>query len=295
MNAQDYISSGLLEAYVLGSLPDSEKELVLGAMCRFQEVKDEVAILESVLFAAAQEDAVAPPPALEASIWAAIEKAPTAEATNNQGEPLSKNISLEVNSKNKGEMEASKSMPLSGKSGLGNWARAAVWIALVGSLVGNYSLWTGRNEDRKEVAVMQQKMQGMEAEQTALNTKISRYTHEAEMAAQPGIQPVVMSTTQPDHPMAVTIYWDKSAQEGFVSVQKLPPAPEGMQYQLWAIADGKPKSIGMLDNSVAENGGMQKVPDAIISAQAFAVSLEKEGGNENPTPGKICVMGKVPS
>ena len=115
------------------------------------------------------------------------------------------------------------------------------------------------------------------------------------MAAQTDMQPIAMRSMQAGHPMAATFYWDKAKSEAYVSVQKLPPPPEGMQYQLWAIADGKPVSIGMLATEVAVNGGMQKVPMAVPAGQAFALSLEKEGGSPSPTPDKIFLMGKTPA
>jgi anti-sigma-K factor RskA len=115
------------------------------------------------------------------------------------------------------------------------------------------------------------------------------------MMAKPGMQPVVMQSIVKDHPMAATFYWDKAKSEAYVSIQKLPPAPAGMQYQLWAIADGKPVDIGMLDNDIVAKGGMQKVTKAVVSGQAFAISLEKAGGSPSPTPDKIYVMGKMPS
>lgn len=280
---------------MLGSLPFSEMEQVAGAMCRFPEVKQEIDSLESMLLAAAEKDAVTPPRALEESIWAAIQNALTIQQTNTSEKGSTMAIPLEENFERLAEKDAPKTIALSGKTGIGNWARAAVWVALVGSLVGNYSLWNGRNNDKQEVAVLQQKMQGMSADQTALNDKIARYTKEAEMAAQPGIQPIAMLSTQPGHPMAATFYWNKAKHIAFVSVQKLPPAPEGMQYQLWAIVEGKPVSLGMMDNSVVANGGMQRVPDAVMAGQIFCVSLEKEGGNPSPTADKIYLMGKMPA
>jgi anti-sigma-K factor RskA len=155
--------------------------------------------------------------------------------------------------------------------------------------------WTARNNDRQELAVLEQKLDTMGRRQQGLAASLDRYRQEADMASEPGTQPVAMRSMLPGHPMAATIYWNKARNEAYVSVQKLPPAPDGMQYQLWAIADGKPVSIGMLDNDIVVSGGMQKVPQAVTGGQAFAVSLEKEGGNATPTPDKIFLMGKTPA
>ncbi len=289
MNAQDYISSGLLEAYVLGGLSLTESEQVAGAMCRFPEVAGEITRLEADLLLAAEEDAVVPPPALEDKIWASIQASgaqitiAAASAPHTQDAPA--------------EKHAPKVIPFEGSQPRRTmaWARAAIWLALAGSVVTNFMLWSGRNADQQSLASIQHKVDAMGNQQQTLTASLDRYKHEAEMMAQPGMQPVPMLSTQPGHAMAATMYWDKTKSEAYVSVQKLPPPPAGMQYQLWAIADGKPVDIGMMDNEVALSGGMQKVPKAVTAGQAFAVSLEKIGGNPTPTADKIYLLGKMPA
>ena len=141
---------------------------------------------------------------------------------------------------------------------------------------------------------MQQKLDTMRTQERALAANIERYRHEADMMAAPDMMPVPMRSMLPGHPMAATLYWNKSKQLAYVSVKKLPMPPPGMQYQLWAIEDGKPVDIGMLRNDVVADAGMQQVPKAVSGAQAFAVSLEKEGGSSTPTPDRIYLMGKMP-
>jgi anti-sigma-K factor RskA len=288
VNAQDYISSGLLEAYVLGSLSLTESEQVAGAMCRFAEVAREVARLEADLLRAAEEDAITPPSGLDDKIWAAIEG----------GEVSAKTISIALPPAIPASENAyAKAIPFEGSHAARrkfSRAQAAVLAVLLGSIVVNMMLWSDRTSQHNEIASLQQKVTDMAAGQQKLTASLERYRHEADMMAQPGMMPVPMLSTQPGHPMAATLYWDKAKGEAYVSVQKLPPPPPGMQYQLWAIAGGKPVDIGMLDNEVAMSGGMQKVPRPVMDGQAFAVSLEKAGGNPAPTPDKIYLMGKMP-
>ena len=73
----------------------------------------------------------------------------------------------------------------------------------------------------------------------------------------------------------------------------LPQPPKGMQYQLWVMQDGKPVDMGVLPNSIANTPAMQKVNMSVTSGQAFAISLEKEGGSPTPTMQNIYVMGKA--
>ena len=54
--------------------------------------------------------------------------------------------------------------------------------------------------------------------------------------------------------------------------------PTGKQYQLWAIVDGKPVDAGVINNCI----GLCKMKK-IDHAEAFAITLEKEGGSPTPT------------
>jgi anti-sigma-K factor RskA len=74
---------------------------------------------------------------------------------------------------------------------------------------------------------------------------------------------------------------------------ELPEAPQGKTYQLWAIADGEPKSAGVF--SVDEKGNYVHVIKSlkdIGNVSAFAVSVEPAGGVTLPT-GKIVLMGET--
>ena len=71
----------------------------------------------------------------------------------------------------------------------------------------------------------------------------------------------------------------------------LPSVPEGMQYQLWAIIDGKPVDAGMIST---EKGiyHIQKMK-SFGRAEAFAITLEKAGGSPTPTMDQMYVIAKI--
>lgn len=83
----------------------------------------------------------------------------------------------------------------------------------------------------------------------------------------------------------------KNTGEVYIDPGNLPEAPEGMQYQLWGIVDGKPVDAGMIVTKKGNKYRMQKMK-TFGKAEAFAVTLETMGGN--PTPkGQMYVMGKM--
>jgi anti-sigma-K factor RskA len=83
--------------------------------------------------------------------------------------------------------------------------------------------------------------------------------------------------------------WDTKTKEVYLTTNKLPAPPQDMQYQLWAIADGKPVSAGMY----SDDKDARIALSTIENAQAFAITLEKKGGSEEPTMENMYVMGGV--
>jgi len=89
---------------------------------------------------------------------------------------------------------------------------------------------------------------------------------------------------------AATLYWDSNNKLVYLDAARLPRAPSGRQFQLWALVDGKPVDAGVLENcpTVCQLRIVQK-------AQAFAITLEKTGGSPTPTLSEMYVLGNVKS
>jgi anti-sigma-K factor RskA len=72
-------------------------------------------------------------------------------------------------------------------------------------------------------------------------------------------------------------------------VNNLPKPAAGKQYQLWAIVNGQPVDAGMLNwNDATIVASMKNIPQA----QAFAITLEDEGGHPLPQ-GVMYVLGSI--
>lgn len=79
------------------------------------------------------------------------------------------------------------------------------------------------------------------------------------------------------------VIWNKRA-GGLLVALDLPPVPAGKTYELWAIAEGKPRPAGLF--GVDERGtGTVAVPpiEDVAAVDVFAVTLEPEGGVPQPT------------
>jgi len=264
VNIKEYIESGILEAYVLGSLSQEEQERVAADIARYPELAEEIAAIEDTMWLMAQAGAEEPPAELKGKIWAQVDNT------------IPGKISMPV---------SPKTIPLTRQL---SWQRAAVWIALTGSVLVNFILWSQRNNTQEAQVAVKAQLDTMQHQLAALQTSTQK---QAEMLADSGMKTVVMQSMLPGHPMAATVYWNKTNGDAYLAMQKLPMPDKGKQYQMWVIQDGKPVSMGVIDNHLLKTPTVSKLPMEVKNGQAFAISLEKEGGN--PTPTEVYVLGKI--
>jgi len=274
VNIQEYIESGILEAYILGALSIEEHAEVAANIAMYPELIAEIAAIEAAMQKFAESNAEQPPVHMEEQIWQVLSKDNQAQTPLTDHRPQAKAIVLPRQAHDV------------------QWQRAAIWIALVGSLATNYILWNQKSQSDQQVALSRSQADSMQVQQQRLTTTVASFQKVKDMMADTSMQTIVMQTVIKDKPMAATIYWSKAKGDTYLMVDKMPMPPAGKQYQMWMIKDGKPVDMGVIPNDmIASVNGMNKLPMLVTGSQAFAISLEKEGGN--PTPTQVCVLGKV--
>ncbi len=276
MNVKEYIESGILDAYVLGALSEEERNEVQAYMAQYPEVAAEVAAIEESMHAFAADNATPPSSFMKDKIWDAIQEESDEVVEEDKSVPFP---------------TANKEF----RSRQNNWARAAVWIALIGSLITNMILWSQSNTTQQKVEAYAGIVDSMQQTENKLIAQVEAYRKEKDMQADPTMQAIVMRSMKEDKSMTGTVYWSKDNGEAYLALHNMPMPEQGKQYQLWVIQDGKPVDMGVIDNRMVEEGGMQKVDKPVKGGQAFAISLEKEGGSPVPTMEQIYVLGNVTS
>ena len=86
------------------------------------------------------------------------------------------------------------------------------------------------------------------------------------------------------------VYWDSTNSSVYLVVKNMPELPSDKQYQLWALIDNKQKSLGVFD---ATDKNIILKMDSTKKAQAFAITIEKKGGNPKPTLDSLTSIGKT--
>ncbi|MFI5124189.1 MAG: anti-sigma factor domain-containing protein [Chitinophagales bacterium] len=272
MNIREYILSGIIESYVLG-LTSLEEGLEFERICAAHpEVRAARDAFEKQVEDQLQMQGVAPPRELKSRIFSQIGMEQT-QVKPEPGIPLNRPVLIR-------------------QSGFPRFVAAASLILLLGSILLNLYLLSQYKHSiaqYKELLVSQEQLTNANQ---SMNTKLETYESAISLMKNPRMTIVKMPgvPTSPAPSSMATVYWNTNSREVYLLINQLPKPVTGMQYQLWAIVDGKPVDAGVFD--LAEGPQLMKLK-TIPNAQAFAITLEKQGGSETPTMAAMYVMGKV--
>lgn len=269
MNTKEYISSGIIESYILGFASPEEAGILECVMKNNAEVKAAFEEAQQTLEDLATSQAVAPPADLKSKIWNKIQQEQTTEEVQ---PPAIKDIPT---------VRPQQDIKPQGKSSWKTYAVAASVLFLI-SAAGNLFWMNNQSETRAEIAKMQTEKKNQDLAMQKMNQKMS-------MISNPDMQMVMLKGVEKHTDSKAMVFWDKKTKEVYLNAESLPKAPEGMQYQLWAIADGKPVSAGMYTEEKDSKTALAQIPNA----QAFAITLEKQGGSAVPTMENMYVMGEI--
>ncbi|MES2556666.1 MAG: anti-sigma factor [Bacteroidota bacterium] len=279
VDVKEYISSGILEAVVLGLGSDQEIREVQCLSKIYPEIMEELRAIEQALAKMAEEDAVEPTQELKAVI---LEKISQTEQIPNEtaskAEEPAKIVQLNTTS-------SASSTPW-------KWMAAASVILLLG--VG--SLWilaTNRsNELNTQVAELKQQKSADEQVLTAMQLEQEHLKSIQSIVTDHDMSKVILMGTPKDPKACVHFMWSATSNKGIMVAECITDPPTDMQYQLWAIADGKPVSLGLFDHEEVMNT-TEPFDISMDNVSAFAITLEKKGGVASPTMENMVVIGST--
>jgi len=265
MNTLEYISSGILESYVLGSTTAEETKEVEKYAAMYPDIKSEVEEIEKIIFTYATEHSTPPPSYLKGRIL--------------------KKIQSETNT-TRSDIKVLNQTSESRKSNFSFWSIAASFLVL---LSAGFTIYFGTINSKLDnsLTTMTKANAALLDSIRSISSSLSQMQNDLAILKDPMYKIVELKGLKTAPEAKAMVCWCPADKKVYVEIDKLPPAPQGMQYQLWAIVDGKPVSEGML----AMGNGLHAMKD-VDNAQAFAVTLEKQGGS--PTPkGEMYVMGTI--
>lgn len=256
MNVEQYIQSGILESYALGACSPAEQEEVAQMVAAHPEIKAALHLLYADIEKLAAATAVTPPPALKGRIMQSIESE-TAKPTRAARTTVSSQLGYIL------------AGVILGASILG--------LGLLQNKI--HKLNALRHADLQQIAKCETRNEHLMRAQNQLALLDAQATQAVRLGAVPGR----------GEKWQIAVYHNIEAGATLLSTASLPPSPAGKSWQLWAIVDGVPRSMGVISEQRTQ-GLMLNVP-YIAAAQGFAVSLEPFGGSETPT--EVVLLGLI--
>lgn len=257
MNIEDYISTGIVEAYVLGTASPAQREEFENHLNNYPELRRELELVEGTVEEFAQRASISPSPDLKARILGQIDEE-NVNAISPTRQP--------------------------------RWAFAAsiAFAFIMSSLtLYYYSQWKTTSSSLADLVAQSGRIAN---DYNAVNQKLDKIQNDFEIIESVAFTRVVMKGTENAPEAMASVYWNQRSQEVYLSIQNLKELNQTNQFQLWAIVDGKPVDVGVFDKIDSGLIAMKSV----AGATAFAITIERRGGVSSPTLEAMQVLGTTP-
>jgi anti-sigma-K factor RskA len=260
LNIEEYISSGILEAYALGDLNAAERREVEKALAEHPALREELTRIELTQESLLMEASVTPKASVKTNLFSKIQTQPDGKVVTMSADNV-----------------------LVWKYSM---AASIVFGLLAAGLAYNYyGKWRQSEENLTDLLAQNQRMA---QEYNTVNQRLDQLETDVRVINNPAFKRTLMSGTENAPKALASVYWNESTREVYLSIQNMKTLAQENQYQLWAIVDGKPVDMGVFDPT----SGLIKMKN-ISGAVAFAVTIEPRGGKPAPSLETIQVMGKV--
>ncbi len=281
MNTKNYIASGMIEGYLFGlSIADERMEFEQMLKVDAELRMEYEAVQESLLnYMKANQRKL--PEGMKDKLWEKL------SGTAQTGENHRVNL-----------IESAEQMVMKRAPIIVRLMPFAVAASLALFSVSAYMAWDYHEKwvrSENKIAELEKEKNQVADQLKPLQSKLDEANNDLAHLNHQGVKLVRMQGKEIAPESSALVYWDTKTQTVSLYDMKLPPAPSGKQYQLWAIVDGKPVNAGMIDFAKVNKkyNAHSMVDIKIENASAFAITLENEGGAEVPTMEAMYMMGGI--
>lgn len=256
MDISNYISSGIIELYVMGLCSEDEiKELELLRQ-QYPELHTAILDYEKELEQQMQKNNTMPSAVTDKRIIDTIDnlKPPVDNNTTALHQPV--------------RFSWYKSV-----------AAAAVVLLAVSSFF-NYTLY-------KKTKKQEEALKTSGSTQNGITLPLADYN----ILKDPSITPVAMYGVGSHAICRCTMFWDKKTGKLYIMIHHLPQSSASKDYQLWAMVNNELVNIGIINDAI--RGRFIEMGNVPPGATAFTVTLEKAGGNTAPTKEETYLTGRI--
>ncbi len=300
MDINSYIQSGRVEHYVLGlATPDDAREIERWAAMH-PEFQAEIDRIQGLLGQLAEAYGVQPPADLKSKVLDSVDKAAAGQPDRPRSKPAPKPQPV-------AELDASRPSTAAPAPQHDGWTQpraqrttapiAWALAALLGAAAGTagYFAWDFQKKiAAAELTATEAKARLTEVEKACAEKeqREKKYREEIAFIQDGGTKSTVLAGVAEKSPASqVLVHHNLGQKKAFFDVKSLPAAPDGKQYQLWAIRGEEKISMGAFDVPAEKGALVQAV--FVENPDAFAITLEPKGGSPVPTLEEMFVVGAV--
>jgi anti-sigma-K factor RskA len=268
LDINSIISSGILESYVLGTATAEETKQVQELCMKHPELIKEMELIENTLIKYSENNAPKISSAFKEHLFSKL------------NDRIIKAIQPRI-------------IPIVSKASTKKqyiFAAAAVTLFIISS-VFNIMLYSKLQKVNSELLSLNNEKTYYANQMKVQQTTLKGMESNMAFLASSETKKIKLKSTDTTAHFSASIYWNSTNHETYISLAQLPIPPKGKQYQLWAIINGKPIDAGVFDMTTS-GIQLQKMKN-ISEVQAFAVTLEKEGGSVVPTLSTMCLLGNA--
>lgn len=271
MDIRAIIESGELELYVMDRLPAADAAQIDKLRIAHSELNEEIRQIEDTLIAFATAQAIRPTASLKNKIAAQLNFAD--EPAQTEARPTG---------------TASETKVITMVPPAYKFMAAASVALIIGLGASTFYYYNKYNEANSNLLAMQ-------SQQNVLANQVKLQQEQAEAMQQqlavvsdPSNKAIVLKGLPISPNAQAVVYWNNETGKAYINSTKLPALAANEQYQLWAIVDGKPVDMGVVDKDSVFN-----IAKDVKGAVAFAITVEPLGGKATPTLEKMYVLGNV--
>ncbi|TXF91789.1 anti-sigma factor [Neolewinella aurantiaca] len=268
MNIQQYITSGILELYVLDRLEPAEMREVEAMAARFPEVKAEIDQIELSLEGFAMTDAPEVNPDILDRLLAETRLSPESEKLTDEVPKVPAE-----------------------KASRGLIGSILPWIVAIVGILGLVYFFLQAGNQEEKLNVLQARYDKLEKDCNESQQTLRSTQQFLNDLTNPSTQEIILAGSENTPEKSAIVFYNPATEKTLFKATNLPPPPTGKQYQLWAIDGDGPKDLGVLATNLA--GDVILEVSYLTGVQAFAITLEDEGGKPAPDLSQLQVIGNV--
>lgn len=240
-----FLSSGLLEKYLLGDTTSVETEMVESHISKYPEVQNAYNTLQFNLEIVAKSNAIEAPKSILNNILAELDEKPV--------------VKMNTSYKQK------------------TWYKFSV-AASVAALIFAGTAYTFYSQNQKlssENQVVVEEIYDLRSDIEQNNKMLDKVMRQLLRLNNPETEKYIIKGNERAKDLKTVAYINAKEKTSMIDVVSLPELPEEQCYQIWAELQGKMVNLGVLDKADRKLRNIPYMEDAL----ALSITIEPKGGN----------------